>query len=519
MVDFCNSDNKFLASSAQNNFGVNMKKTLLLSFAILITFIISGFSSDEKNYQAKISDESQECVSCHSSVTPGIVGDWEKSLHSKITIDEALKKKILEKRISIDNKPSGISDNIVIGCYECHSLNAQNHKDNFEHFGYNINVIVSPNDCQTCHPVEVEQYSNSKKAFAHDILAKNPVYNLLSETLIGVSVFENNQIKKLKPTELTKGETCYACHGTQLTVNGIKNIETDLGEITVPNIENWPNQGVGRINPDGSYGACTACHPRHSFSIEVARKPHTCGQCHLEPDVPAYNVYLESKHGNIYESRKTEFNWTNVPWKSGTDFQSPTCASCHNSLLTDQEGKVISNRTHDFGSRLWHRIFGLVYSHPQPKSPKTFEIVNKDGFNLPTNLDASIQSEFLIDENEALKRKNEFSAVCKSCHSTSWSDKQLDKVVATSLEVDKMVKASTEILQNAWKQKLESNNNPFDESLESLWVRQWLIYANSVRYATAMMGPDYATFKNGWFEMTYNLEKMKDLVAMKRKLK
>lgn len=495
-----------------------MKSILAYTTLIIVLILFMGFKTKEPN-NIPISDESQVCIDCHSSVTPGIVKDWEKSLHSKSTIENALKKNKLERRISINTKPSEIADGSVIGCYECHSLNGQNHSDNFEHFGYNINVIVSPKDCQTCHPEEVEQYSHSKKAYAHDILAKNPVYTLLKETLIGIDVYEKGELKKLKPTELTEGETCYACHGTVLKVNGTINIESEIGEITVPNIENWPNQGVGRINPDGSYGACTSCHPRHSFSIEVARKPHTCGQCHLEPDVPAYNVYKESKHGNIYESKKSEFNWTNVPWTPGTDFQTPTCASCHNSLLVNSDGKVIVNRTHDFGSRLWYRIFGLIYSHPQPKSAKTYEIKNKDGLNIPTNFDGSIQEEYLIGKDEMNKRKSEFALVCKSCHGTNWTNKHLDKIEATSLEADKMVRASTEIMMNAWKKKLESNANPFDENLESLWVRQWLLYANSVRYATAMMGPDYAAFKNGWFELTYNLQKMKDLAAMKEKKK
>ena len=40
-----------------------------------------------------------------------------------------------------------------------------------------------------------------------------------------------------------------------------------VGEIDVPDrASNGPNQGVGRINPlMEALGACTSCHPRHSF--------------------------------------------------------------------------------------------------------------------------------------------------------------------------------------------------------------------------------------------------------------
>ncbi|MBI5015357.1 MAG: hypothetical protein HZB55_07675 [Deltaproteobacteria bacterium] len=63
------------------------------------------------------------------------------------------------------------------------------------------------------------------------------------------------------------------------------------------------------MNPDGSKGARTACQARHQFSIEVARKPKTCSQCHKGPDVPAYAVYLVSKHGNVYESLEAKWDF------------------------------------------------------------------------------------------------------------------------------------------------------------------------------------------------------------------
>ena len=46
------------------------------------------------------------------------------------------------------------------------------------------------------------------------------------------------------------------------------------------------------------------------------------------------------------------------------------------------------------------------------------------------------------------------------------------------------------------------------------WIRQWLFYANSVRYGSAMSGPDYATFKNGWFEMSSNLKQMENMIKL-----
>jgi len=52
-----------------------------------------------------------------------------------------------------------------------------------------------------------------------------------------------------------------------------------------------------------------------------------------------------------------------------------------------------------------------------------------------------------------------------------------------------------------------------------MWIKQWLFYSNSIRYASAMTGAhDYATFKNGWWELSDNLQKMKDMIEMKSRL-
>ena len=50
--------------------------------------------------------------------------------------------------------------------------------------------------------------------------------------------------------------------------------------------------------------------PSTTQLIEVARKPYTCGQCTIsDPDVPAFEVYKESKHGNIFFSMQHGWNW------------------------------------------------------------------------------------------------------------------------------------------------------------------------------------------------------------------
>ena len=487
-----------------------------ISVSLTLIFINNAQESTAKALPP-ISEETRMCIECHTHYSPGIVEDWKRSRHSTTTPETAKRKPEPERRVSAQSFPENLGK-VAVGCYECHSLNPEAHKDNVEHAGMSINIIVSPNDCKTCHPVEVQQFSESKKSYAVDNLRKNPTYHNLTRNIIGLKEFKDDKYVAYQPSNTTEQETCYACHGTEVRVEWIKEIPTDLGEMKVPVFSNWPNQGVGRINPDGSRGSCSACHARHSFSIEVARKPHTCSQCHLKPDVPAWDVYKESKHGNIYSSKEHTWKWDSVPWRLGQDFNAPTCSACHNSLIVTKEGKTIAPRTHNFGSRLWTRLFGLIYSHPQPKKGNTFIINNSDGMNLPTTFDGKIASEYLIDEKEQADRQAKMENLCKSCHGITWVDSHFKKMDKTIAEVDKMVLTATQIMQKAWENGHANKNNPFDESLEHKWIEQWLFYANSVRYASAMTGaPDYATFNNGWWNLTKNLQDMQSAISLKGK--
>lgn len=109
----------------------------------------------------------------------------------------------------------------------------------------------------------------------------------------------------------------------------------------------WPNTGIGRLNPDGSRGTCSACHSRHNFSKAMARQPEVCGKCHLGPDHPQAEIYEESKHGIAYRTRKDEMNLKSDTWVVGVDYTAaPTCSTCHMSATKTQ------GQTHDVGARI-----------------------------------------------------------------------------------------------------------------------------------------------------------------------
>jgi hypothetical protein len=61
-----------------------------------------------------VSKETQECLNCHSQYQPGLVHDWMESLHSKVTPEEGLKKRPLERRVSSENIPAPLQG-VVVG--------------------------------------------------------------------------------------------------------------------------------------------------------------------------------------------------------------------------------------------------------------------------------------------------------------------------------------------------------------------------------------------------------------------
>jgi hypothetical protein len=409
----------------------------------------------------------------------------------------------LARKLSSEEVPQGVAE-VVVGCAECHMLRPDAHADTFDHADYQVHVVVSPEDCAVCHTVEAAQYAKNIMAHAHGNLEGNPLYQDLQRNILGKPAWQDGKLSFQQPDVETKAQGCLYCHGTRLSVTATEVRETALGEMTFPTIAGWPNQGVGRVNLDGSLGSCSACHTRHAFSIETARKPYTCKECHIGPDVPVYKVYSASKHGNIFHSSEREWDFRAVPWKIGADFQAPTCAACHVSLLVNGDGEEVVARTHQMNDRIAWRIFGLVYSHAHPSAPDTTVIRNKDGLPLPTALDGTPASAFLIDAAEQAKRRNEMEAICLSCHATSWVRGHFARYDKSHETTNAATLAATSILQEIWDHGHAAGpaagGSPFDEAIERKWANVWLFYANSIRFASAMAGGgDYAVFADGHY--------------------
>jgi hypothetical protein len=423
-----------------------------------------------------------------------------------------------KRRVSFENIPERLA-RIVVGCAECHTMNPESHADTFDHSGFQVHTVVTPEDCSVCHPVERAQYAENLMSHAYGNLQNNAVYRDMANATTGLQHLKNDKITLENPDKETDADSCFYCHGTVVEVTGIAPRETDFGAMDFPVLSGWPNQGVGRINPDNSKGTCSACHTRHQFAIEMARKPYTCSECHKGPDVPGYKTYAVSKHGNIFFALRKEWNFKAVPWTVGKDFSAPTCATCHVSLVMTKDGQVVAERTHQMSNRIAWRIMGLVYAHPHTKSPDTTIVRNSAGLPLPTELTGEPVMTYLIDAKEQNRREKTMQGVCLSCHSQQWVEGQFARLHNTIETTNAMTLTATKILLRAWDKGvakgLAQNDSIFNEAIEKKWVEQWLFFANSTRYAAAMVGADYGSFANGRWFLSKNIQEMSDWVEFK----
>jgi hypothetical protein len=255
---------------------------------------------------------------------------------------------------------------------------------------------------------------------------------------------------------------CWQCHGTEVKVLGDGKLDPTT----------WPNSGIGRINPDGSEGACNACHTRHAFSAAQARHPGTCGKCHMGPDHPQKEIYEESKHGINFFANLDKMNIESAKWIVGEDYWSaPTCSTCHMSATRKQAV------THDVGLRISWNNRPELSIRPEVADAK---------MKLPG-----------ADVNWQTRREN-MKDVCINCHDTQWVTNfftQYDELI--DLYNTKFGAPGKELYELA---KPLLNPAQFSNELDWTWYEIWHHEGRRARHGASMMGPDY-THWHGMYEV------------------
>jgi len=83
-------------------------KGWILSLLIVVWAV--GIAEGE---DLSISEDTETCIECHGMYHPGIVEDWRRSRHAKVTPKKALKRDGLERRISVEEIPENLADVVV----------------------------------------------------------------------------------------------------------------------------------------------------------------------------------------------------------------------------------------------------------------------------------------------------------------------------------------------------------------------------------------------------------------------
>ncbi len=413
----------------------------LRAVCLVAAFVTAGPLRAQTWGLPEMSAETKACIECHKLENAGIYQQWGNSKHYRANV----------------------------GCFECH-MAKEGEPDAFVHEGQWIATIVSPKDCSRCHVREGEEFAHSHHSQGARILGS--LDNTLAEVVEGNRGMVTPAFPQGNSAAAVSG--CWQCHGSEVKVLPGGKLDPAT----------WPNTGIGRINPDGSEGSCSACHSRHSFSAYQARHPDNCGKCHMGPDHPQMEIYYESKHGIAFRAFKEKLNMDAAKWVVGEDYHlAPTCATCHMSATPSRPASATRAArpgmpvTHDVGMRISWNNRPEVSIRPEVSDAK---------LGLPG---AHVNWE---------TRRGHMQAVCLNCHEQQWVDNfyvQYDALIAQyhakfavpGLELYALAKPLLEPAQ-------------FSNALDWTWYEIWHHEGRRARHGASMMGPDY-THWHGTYEV------------------
>jgi len=416
---------------------MNRSKKTHLHLLAVSTFLLFSQSA----FAAKVTldpsswglEDGKACVECHSKSSAGLTHQWKNSAHAQANVN----------------------------CLDCHQA-YEDDPDAMEHEGSVIATIVSPKDCGRCHTTELKQQQGSVHTKAVSVI-KNRM-PALAEHFGSLSINDAG---------------CAKCHGSEVIVKGDGTLDPST----------WPNSGIGRINPDGSKGSCSACHGRHEFSKAQAREPAACTYCHSGSDSPDKSIYETSKHGMMYEAHKSKMNMDSDSWVAGKDYSAaPTCVSCHMGAA----GKMKS--THDVGMRdSWNlneavstKQYLVIFEDGEKRELSSSDPIPRKGESI-TKMDGSMGKVKAVASPK--RRRSAMAKTCLECHSKNFANnalKQFDEVV--ELYNEKYGKPAQNIMQALYSENLLTPL-PFDEPLEISYWNLWHKGGTRARHGAAMGSP------------------------------
>lgn len=352
---------------------------------------------------AAFTEAEGRCAQCHREETAAVVHQFERSQHSQANIT----------------------------CYDCHQ--ALDGQEELEHNNFVLARDVTSLNCQACHRTEYDQFVRSRHASPAWAAVRGTAQLSAEQIALGERFHPGAVDRPANALALLEGSSaiqtgCLGCHD------------------------------IGTPNADGSIGSCTECHSRHSTSIQLAREPQTCGQCHMGPDHSQLEIYTESKHGVLFNAQRASMNLSADPKQLTTaDMPIPTCATCHMSGL---DGLKV---THDTTERLSYWLFDEV-SEQRP------------GY---------------------LAGQTEMQETCLTCHASTNVERfylEAEAVVATTNEAVR----ETQVLMADLRAEGLLTPEPFDETIEFLYFDLWHYFGRTAKHGAFMGGADFVQWHGNY---------------------
>jgi len=337
--------------------GLKAKQATIIVLSLAIVGVLGYVIYREKEHlqgdrKVVVKPDSAGCVKCHGTQNkdggpgndPGIVAHWEASVHAEQGVGcidchgvpkaGDFEEDVKNPRYVINVKGWSKKNSLKTVELVLDNGKPKVRPDVWSHEGAEIVTAVSPRTCAACHEKEADQFFHSRHAGAAQFIGS--IDNFLGRYAEGPAAANNG---------------CQQCHGSFVKV-----VKKDQGEHPpIYGSDVWPNTGMGRVNPDGSWGSCSACHSRHEFSAETARRPENCGKCHMGPDHPQLEVFNESKHGIAFHKneRLMKMDVEGGKWVLGETYsQAPSCSSCHMGPVARHGNYQGLDLTHDVGARI-----------------------------------------------------------------------------------------------------------------------------------------------------------------------
>jgi hypothetical protein len=404
-------------------------RSVFIALVIGFGLVLAGFlinrqrpASDTSQGSAAMVRATGKCAECHTEQHYSIVHEYELSAHAA----------------------KGIN------CLECHQP-AQN-QERMDHHGFVIVKNVTATNCRSCHETEYQQFLRSR----HAAPSWAAVYGEKGLTPEQVEFSEKYQPGACK----RPANALVALEGASSVISGCAKCH-----------------GVGKPNADGSIGNCTACHTRHTSSVEIARLPTTCGQCHMGPDHSQLEIYNESKHGVMFAAQKSHLKLNVAPKKlTSRDMFVPTCATCHMSGLNGQ--KV----THDPSERLSY----LLAAEISTKRP---------GY--------------------ALGQVN-MKETCVQCHTRPLVERIYDEAEKAVASTNEKVKAAKETYESLRADKVITGPM-FSNPIDFVYFDLWHYYGRTAKHGAFMGGQDFAQWHGNYPILQHTIELKAQAEELRRK--